>query len=343
MALGNLGRYIKTYAQAFGSAVKKPETAWENMTTRGAGAYLAGQGTWGALGAMFLPQRTWSGSFWYGIPKAYAEGKTIYNEPLATTQPAPTTQQTTTPYRTATTGTTPIYTEPAYAYWMGVRYDLNDPDQAEAYANARRAFIEEQYGTQTEKARKSVEEQLGTYGENLLKTLQDLGLAKQKRDVGIMTYFSAIAPSMYQSAEQEAGKESEGLYGEAKSEAEKQAETGKKTLSDWWEDYQRTIAQQKQQELDQLYNALTETESEAVKQRIMQEMQPYNQPTYTPINVADYFNRLGQAIGTLPAQRATQLTQPVRTSLLKIINKLNQGIALTPEENQIAVSYGIIG
>jgi hypothetical protein len=231
-------------------------------------------------------------------------------------------------------------TGPTYTYWMGQRYDLNNPDEAEAYANARRGFIEEQYGYGFGRGQKSIEEQQKTWGEDYLKQLGELGQAKEKRDVGIARYFSAIAPAMYQSAEGVNLAESQRLLKEGKAEAGRQKGAMETKLSDWWEDYKRQLLQQKQQELDEVYNALSQAGSTAVQSRIGQMATP-GTPTTSPLNIAKYFDLMGQAVGQIPG-KIGQMSGSMRASLAALLNKISQGIPLTPQERQMAGEYGII-
>ena len=204
--------------------------------------------------------------------------------------------------------------EPISGWWMGVKYNLSNPTEAEAYAQARKDYIENQYGEGAKSAAK-----------NQLQGLQGLGQAKENKDAGVMQYFSNIAPNMYQSAEGETNKATQSAYDE-----------GKVGIQDWLTNYLTQTAASKQQELDQIYQAIDEAGAGGAAQRIA------GQATPGALDLSSYFNRLNSTIGGMPAQKASGINAQANTGITNILAKLNSGVALTPEEQQMALQYGIV-
>jgi len=277
---------------------------------------------------------------------------------LPQTQNMPNNTPTSTYSPTGGGGGSTAASEPTYGWWAGVRYNMSDPNQAEAYANQRRAFIEQNYGQGLSAAEKQTQQELGnlgyqrdTLGQGFTSNLGQLGKSKEQRDINIARYFSAIAPEMYQSAEGENIKGSQETYESGKTELQQQREAQERALgqqetgiNDWWTNYQQQQAQQRQQDLDALYSALSESESQAVRNRIAGMATPTGTPTVTaaqPLNIQSYFDKLGQAIGAMPAQTANKITPGISSNINAILNKISAGQQLTSEEQALAQQYGI--
>lgn len=224
----------------------------------------------------------------------------------------------------------PTTTLPSYTWWMGNRYDMNNPNEQQSYVNSKKNWYDTNYDRSLTENKNNYDVQMSELGTNL----EDLQKAYENRNRGIGSYYQRIAPNIYQSAEGQSLKESE--EGMVRSTGEVAAE--KKRLGDWWNQYQGDLLQQKQDFYDSLNNTLEEQAAIDYQNQIEQGMKPtYKRPASVGENVTK-----GMQGFNAPSAPLTQGQQRQQgTQITAIQTKIINGQSLTPQELQLAQELGI--
>lgn len=254
------------------------------------------------------------------------DGSPMY--PINTPAPNAVDRYPTTPLSSPSTA--PTTTLPSYTWWMGNRYDMNNPNEQQSYVNSKKNWYDTNYDRSLTENKNNYDVQMSELGTNL----EDLQKAYENRNQGIGSYYQRIAPNIYQSAEGEALRQSE--EGLTRSTGEVAAE--RKRLGDWWSEFQGDMTQQKQDFYDSLNNALEEQAAIDYQNQIEQGMKPtYKRPASVGENVTK-----GMQGFNAPSAPLTQGQQRQQGSAITgVLNKIINGQSLTAQELQLAQEYGI--
>ena len=227
-------------------------------------------------------------------------------------------------------------TTPQETFWMGQKYDFNDPNQAGAYSGARRQYIDQIYGQQLQNLQTQYQQQL----EDLTTGETNINKAWQAKDVGTRNYYSAIAPDMYQSAEGQALADALAT----KEQSMKLSQRERQNTQTGFEQAQGTIGQQKQQEYDQINQILSDLGAQQKAAGISsaaKSIQNYFTPQSTTNTLTANLGLLNQPIGSVQSgmQGGSFGTNQAVNAL---VAKANAGGQLTPQEQQILQQLGYV-
>jgi len=294
-----------------------------------------------------------------------------------------------TPPESTTPSGTP--SAPNFAWWMGNKYNFDDPNSVTNYANARRDYInnifgnkystgERQYNEGIESVNRDISN-LGTNKADYLSDWQDqynnLGKTYQGKRAGISNYYSGLGEG-YQSSQGVREKNALDTFTQGTTKAERERARAEENFSqqeadlnkekvdygNWWTDLQRSIDEQKSQELDAIYQALDEAGATAEAQRLAAmggdvntrlRTNPYTavasmNPLAETSSLANPVNSgivLGGGAGNNPLVRSTG-TDDASKAVNKYYNLIEQTgdpgkalLGLTATERQLLSSLGI--
>lgn len=250
-------------------------------------------------------------------------------------------------------------TAPQYAWWQGKQYNWNDPNERNVYADARKQYINSMYDRIYSQSLEDINTSEANLGRersdwmaNYETGLQGLDKAKKGRDFGINSWYSSVAPNIYQSAEGEALKESQGTYDQGITEANRQ----KESAVNYFDQSQNQIARsraglgdinfQRQAELDKINQILSDTESQAEANRLSS--MGSTGATYNPYgksaDISSFTNLLSQVYGspTNPGNNKVGYVQNPNSRLGIAVMNLQSGKA-TQQDIQLLNEYGIVG
>ena len=199
-------------------------------------------------------------------------------------------------------------------WWMGQKYNWNDPTQRQNYINARKGYIEDIYG----RSKSGVTQSIGNldtskadYLEDWQSQVDNLGRNKEKRLSGLNSWYSAIAPNMYQSSQTTNIDEANRIAQEGVDLAGRQKERSLTSFDQQRGALNQSLSDldtQKLQEMDSINQTVSNQEADDAAARIRNSASS-KASTYTPVEkmlgLADYSDKLGLPVGSQAWNQAT--------------------------------------